>query len=136
MRRPRPLGISSNAACRLRHKLRQVLRERDAAYLGGERSGGERGRGAPGQTPFVAAVEPNEAGPPQGRKLPVITGFRRTEIATWAQPPLNAGTRVVSDGLACFHGVSAAGGAHDKGVGRRASRRRAARVSMGQHDSR
>ena len=31
----------------------------DDAYLGGERSGGKRGRkaGAPGKTPFVAAVE-------------------------------------------------------------------------------
>ena len=36
----------------------------DDAYLGGERSGGKRGRGAPGKTPFVAAVETNEAGHP------------------------------------------------------------------------
>jgi hypothetical protein len=27
------------------------------AYLGGECSGGKRGRGSPGKTPFVAAVE-------------------------------------------------------------------------------
>ena len=36
----------------------------DDAYLGGERSGGKRGRGAPGKTPFVAAVETNEHGRP------------------------------------------------------------------------
>ena len=30
--------------------------EMDDAYLGGVRSGGKRGRGAAGKTPFVAAV--------------------------------------------------------------------------------
>ena len=47
-------------------------------------------------------------------KLAIVKGFRRTEIAAWAQRHLSAGTRVVSDGLACCHGVSAAGCAHDK----------------------
>ena len=58
----RHLGISYNAAWRIRHKLMQVMMERDRehplsgwiqlddAYLGGERSGGKRGRGAPGKT--------------------------------------------------------------------------------------
>ena len=80
----------------MRHKLMQVMMERDRkhgggfiqlddAYLGGERSGGKRGRGAPGKTPFVAAVETNEAGHPQRVKLTVVEGFRLTEIAVWAQ---------------------------------------------------
>ena len=128
MRLHRHLGISYHAAWRMRHKLMQVMMERDRAhpltgwvelddaYLGGERSGGKRGRGAPGKTPFVAAVETNEAGHPRRMKLTVVKGFRRTEIAAWAQRHLSAGTRVVSDGLACFHGVSAAGCAHDKVV--------------------
>jgi hypothetical protein len=30
----------------------------DDAYLGGERTGGKRGRGAPGKTAFVAASKP------------------------------------------------------------------------------
>ena len=74
MKLHRQLGISYNAAWRMRHKLMQVMMERDRAhplggivelddaYLGGERSGGKRGRGAPGKTPFVAAVETNEQG--------------------------------------------------------------------------
>ena len=37
-----------------------------------------------------------------------------TEITAWAQQHLGTGTRVVSDGLACFHGVTAAGCAHEK----------------------
>jgi hypothetical protein len=36
--------------------------EMDDAYLGGERSGGKRGRGSPGKTPFLAAVETTEDG--------------------------------------------------------------------------
>ena len=75
----RQLGISYNAAWRMRHKLMQVMMERDRehplggsvqlddAYLGGQRSGGKRGRGAPGKTPFVAAVETNDEGHPLAR---------------------------------------------------------------------
>ena len=119
MKLHRHLGISYNAAWRMRHKLMQVMMERDRAhplggsiqlddaYLGGERSGGKRGRGAPGKTPFVAAVETNKQGHPLRMKLTVVEGFRLTEIAAWAQLHLGTGTRVVSDGLACFHGVTA-----------------------------
>ena len=64
------LHRSSAAAWRMRHKLMQVMMERDRehplggwvqlddAYLGGERSGGKRGRGAPGKTPFVPPSRP------------------------------------------------------------------------------
>ena len=123
MKLHRHLGISYNAAWRIRHKLMQVMMERehplsgwiqlDDAYLGGERSGGKRGRGAPGKTPFVAAVETNEQGHPLRMKLTVVEGLRLTEIAAWAQLHLGTGTRVVSDGLACFHGVTAAGCVHE-----------------------
>ena len=47
-------------------------------------------------------------------KLTVVEGdIRLTEIAAWAQLHLGTGTRVVSDGLACFHGVTAAGCVHE-----------------------
>jgi len=63
----------------MHHKLRQVMLERnqgkpldgrigmDDAYLGGECSGGKCGRGGPGKTPFVAAVETTRGrqGPPR-----------------------------------------------------------------------
>ena len=125
MKLHRHLGISYNAAWRMRHKLMQVMMERDRAhplggsvqlddaYLGGERSGGKRGRGAPGKTPFVAAVETNEPGHPLRVKLTVVEGFRLTEIAAWAQQHLSPGTEVLSDGLACFNGVTAAGCVHE-----------------------
>ena len=124
----RHLGISYNAAWRMKHTLMQGMMERDRehllsgwvelddAYLGGERSGGKRGRGAPAKTPFVVAVETHEKGHPLRMKLTVVEGFRTREIAAWAHRHLGAGTSVVSDGLACFHGVTAAGCAHDRMV--------------------
>ena len=55
----RRLGVTQTTAWKIKHKLTQVMLERDAskpltgrielddAYLGGERYGGKRGRGAP-----------------------------------------------------------------------------------------
>ena len=39
--------------------------------------------------------------------------FRLTEIAAWAQQHLSPGTQVLSDGLSCFNGVTAAGCVHE-----------------------
>ena len=70
----RRLGVKQDTAWKVKHKLTQVMLERDAAkklsgrieiddaYVGGERRGGKRGRGAAGKTPFVAAVETTEDG--------------------------------------------------------------------------
>ena len=57
----------------------------DDAYLGCERSGGKRGRGAPGKTPFVAAVQTYEQDTRYALKVNIVEGFRLTEIAAWAQ---------------------------------------------------
>ena len=68
----RRLGISTNAAWRVQHKLMQAMIERDRryklgaagprieiddAYIGGERTGEGAGRGRRGHTPFIIAVE-------------------------------------------------------------------------------
>src|SRR5919112_725769 len=67
----RRLGISTNAAWRVQHKLMQAMIERDRryklgaggprieiddAYIGGERTGEGSGRGRRGHTPFIMAV--------------------------------------------------------------------------------
>jgi len=126
MKLRRHLGISYNAAWRMKHKLMQVMMERDAqkklsgfielddAYLGGERTGCKRGRGAADKTPFVAAVETTSEGCPMRIKLSVIKGFRKTEITSWSQRHLIKGSIVISDGLACFNAVTDAGCLHDK----------------------
>ena len=77
----RRLGVTQTTAWKIKHKLMQVMMERDAtkrltgrieiddAYLGGERNGGKRGRGSPGKTPIVAAVETTPQGKPIRLKL-------------------------------------------------------------------
>jgi len=122
----RHLGISYNAAWRMKQKLMQVMMERDHhkplsgfielddAYLGGERTGCKPGRGAEGKTPFVAAVETTNEGQPTRIKLNVVKGFRSAEIRAWSQQHLTVGSLVISDGLACFNAVAEAGCQHDK----------------------
>jgi len=94
--------------------------EIDDAYLGGERSGGKRGRGAPGKTPFVAAAETTPEGKPVRLKLGPVASFCSASISSFAKRSLDPGLTlrvwpactVVSDGLQCFGGVTDAGCVH------------------------
>jgi transposase-like protein len=132
----RRLGVTQTTAWKIKHKLMQVMMERDAvkrlsgrievddAYLGGERNGGRRGRGAPGKTSIVAAVETTPEGTPIRLKLRRVKGFRRAEIATLATRNFDPASTVVSDGLRCFTGVGEAGCVHRPiiaGAGRKAA---------------
>jgi transposase-like protein len=120
----RQLGVSYNTAWLVKHKLMQVMIERDDrkplagivqmddAYWGGERHGGSTGRGSPGKTPFVAAVQITAEGFPLAMRMDVVPGFRKTALAKWAQRHLAPGTAIVSDGLNCFPGVTAADCTH------------------------
>ena len=86
--------------------------EVDDAYLGGQRSGGKRGRGAAGKTPFVAAVETTPERKPRRLRLTVVKGFRKKEIEALAKRDFTAGSNVVSDGLSCWTAVERAGCGH------------------------
>jgi transposase-like protein len=128
----RRLGVTQTTAWVVKHELKQVMMERDAtkpltgrvkiddAYLGGERSGGKRGRGAPGTTPFVAAVETTPKGKPVRLKLGRVASFCSASISSFAKRSLDPGLTlrvwpactVISDGLQCFGGVTDAGCAH------------------------
>ena len=77
----------------------------DDAYRGGERRGGKSGRGAPGRTPFVAAVELNDEGRPMPIRLSRVGGFRSEEIAAWARCHPEPGAVVVSDAVSRFRAV-------------------------------
>src|SRR5205823_1271716 len=83
--------------------------EIDDACLGGERSGGERGRGAAGETPVAAAVETTPERRPRRPKLGVVEGFREKEVGRIAERDLAAGATVVSDGPSCRPAVAKAG---------------------------
>lgn len=120
----RSLGISANAALRMKHKFQHVMKSRDDnkplsgyiqiddAYLGGKRRGGKRGRGADGKTPFLAAIATTETGHPIAMRLSQVTGFSKEELTHWAQKHLEPDSIVVSDGLNCFSGIEAAGCSH------------------------
>ena len=84
----------------------------DDAYLGGERSGGKAGRGSENKVPFVAAVSVDDEGHPGRIKLTPISGFTTEAITAWSKSHLSVDCTVLSDGLACFGGVSAAGCKH------------------------
>ena len=86
--------------------------EVDDAYLGGERPGGKRGRGAAGKTPVVAGVETTAERKPRRLRLTVVKGFRKREVEKVATRDLAAGSTVVSDGLSCWPAVEEAGRAH------------------------
>src|SRR6516165_12831988 len=113
----RRLGISTNAAWRLQHKLMQAMLERDRryklgaagprieiddAYIGGERTGEGSGRGRRGHTPFIVAIETSDDGRPLHARLQVVRGFRAGETKRLCSG-VEAGTTVVSDGGQWFH---------------------------------
>ena len=77
----RTIGVSAKAALRLKHKLQQVMKNRDDhlvlrgllliddAYWGGKRRDGKRGRTATGKNPLVAALSLTREGRPLYLKL-------------------------------------------------------------------
>ena len=121
----RRLGVKQGTAWLVKHKLMRAMAAREAAkpklegrvevddaYLGGERSGGKRGRGAPGKTPVVAAVETTAERKPKRLRLTVVKGFRKKEVEKIAKRDFAPGTNVVSDGLSCWPAVERAGCEH------------------------
>ena len=114
----RRLGVTQTTGWKIKHKLKQVMLERDAkkrltgrveidnAYVGGERTGGKRGRGADGKTPFVAAVQTTADGKPVLIQLRRVTRFSRDSISAFAKRSLDPTCEVVSDGLHCFRAIA------------------------------
>lgn len=120
----RQIGVSYNTAWSMKHKIMQVMKERDDSkplsgiiqlddvYWGGERRGGKRGRGSANKVPFVAAVSLNKEGHPIAMNMNVVKGFRLTEISRWAKQHLQPDSTIISDGLPCFSAVKEAGCHH------------------------
>jgi ribosomal protein L37AE/L43A len=119
----RHLGICYKTAWLMKHKLMEVMRQRedsrqlegrveiDDAYLGGERSGGKIGRGSENKVPFIVAVQTTDEGRPLYAcfaKQP----FTIEAVAIWAAKSLATSAQVVSDGLWCFRGVTIIGAQH------------------------
>jgi ribosomal protein L37AE/L43A len=121
----RHLGVRYRTAWLLKHKLMQVMSEReeprrldgrveiDDAYLGGELPGGKSGRGSQNKVSFIAAVQTTETGQPLRVCLKKLE-FTREAIAQWAKTVLAPSARVVSDGLWCFQAVTASGATQER----------------------
>lgn len=113
----RTLGISDNAALRMKHKLQHTMKQRDDgkplsgliliddAYWGGKKRDGKRGRGATGKMPFIAALMVSEKGHPLYLKMSHLYRFTKEEISAWTSKHLSPGSLVATDGLNCFSGI-------------------------------
>ena len=141
----RRLGVTQTTAWVMKHKLAQVMLERNAskrlkgavqmddAYIGGARPG-RRGRGAKGKTPFVAAVATTDDGKPDQIILRPVKAFSLVAIRKLAATAL-APDAQVSDRRSCvFRGRRRrrmrARRDQDR---RRPASRQNARLQMGQH---
>ena len=120
----RHLGVSYPTAWRVKHKLLQVMKERDDcltlhgvievddAYWGGECHDATPGRGSPNKVPFIAALACNHEGHPIRLRMGKVEGFRTAEVERFAKRHFDPDAIVVSDALACFGGIAAAGFEH------------------------
>jgi ISXO2-like transposase domain/Transposase zinc-ribbon domain len=123
----RHLGVSYRSAWLMKHKLMEVMYQRerprkltgrveiDDAYLGGEFSGGKPGRGSENKVPFVAAVQTTEGGQPQLMCLS-LQPFTKEAMRTFFARSLMLPLTLVSDGLACFEVADGSGAFHDRHV--------------------
>jgi len=123
----RHLGVCYRTAWLIKHKLLEVMRQReehrqltgrievDDAYLGGERSGGKAGRGSENKVPFVAAVQTTESGLPH---LACFSqrSFSKESLREFMSTSIALPATVVSDGLNCFTVAVEMGAAHDRTV--------------------
>ena len=133
----RRLGVGQTTAWTMKRRIMAVMARRegekplsgrvgmDDAHLGGVRSGGRRGRGAPGRTPFVAAISTGPEGRQRKAKPVPVGGFRKREIARGAKCRPAPDAEVVTDALGCRTALGRAGYGHRAirtGSGRRAAR--------------
>lgn len=132
----RHLGVNYKTAWRMKHKIMQVMAEResmrklagfvriDDAYLGGERNGGKAGRGSENKQAFLIAVQTDATfTAPRFAVIEPVRSFANASIKDWTARRLAPECEVYTDGLACFRRLEDAGHAHttlDTGGGRAA----------------
>ncbi|PWH26022.1 IS1595 family transposase, partial [Xanthomonas euvesicatoria] len=130
----RHLGVNYRTAWRMKHKIMQVMAERevtrrlsgfvqiDDAYLGGERNGGKAGRGSENKQPFLIAVQTDASfTAPSFVVIEPVCSFDNAALTDWIARRLGPECEAYTDGLACFRRLEDAGHAHttlDTGGGR------------------
>lgn len=118
----RQLGVSYETAWKVKHKLMQVMLERekgrilserveaDDAYMGGEHHGGKCGRGAPGKAPMLVAVQTSPEGDLSERrvvylKVQAVPNFKKRTVKRWAKRSLARTSTVLTDGMRSFNAI-------------------------------
>jgi DNA-directed RNA polymerase subunit RPC12/RpoP/transposase-like protein len=121
----RQVGISQKAAWSVKHKLMQVMLEReqgrilsgrveaDDAYMGGEAHGGKVGRGAGRKRPFLAAVQTSQDRKPLYLSLQALKQVSGRAILKWGKAHLHPGAEVVTDGWKSYRSLDANGWSHE-----------------------
>ncbi len=119
----RYLGVAYSTAWRVKHKLLEAMRQREArrllhgvvfaddAVLGGEHAG-KPGRGSENKAPFMAAVELDDNGFPQHVRFDPIADYKGTTYAAWAKRALHPDSHLVTDGCASFNAAGVQVAAH------------------------
>jgi len=105
----RQLGVTYKTAWRMGHEIRKYMAEVDGddglsghievdeTYIGGKRSGGKRGRGAPGKTIVMGMVERN------GDMITrVVPNVQRTTLERHILENVATGSRISSDELQSY----------------------------------
>lgn len=110
----RLLGVSVNAAFRMKQKIQHVMKsaddclllenlvELDDVYWGGKKKDGKRGRGATGKTPFLAAVSRNDKGHPIYMRMSKVNSFTWHEVNRWSSMHLDDSCVVITDAFRPF----------------------------------
>lgn len=117
----RQLGVTYKTAWRMAHAIRRLMKddtdpdklkgtvEGDETYYGGYRSGGKRGRGAPGKTPIVGFVERG------GRvRVHVIDRVTTREVFGFLSKNIELGSTLYTDELAVYNYAYRWGYEHDR----------------------
>jgi ribosomal protein L37AE/L43A len=121
----RYLGVGYPTAWLVKHKLMQVMAERedrrklngrvvaDDAYLGGVTSGGKRGRGAKQAGLFMAAVEADVDSSVRYVRFDPIPDLSADSIKCWAKKALHGSTHLITDGYSSLSAAGEAIARHD-----------------------
>jgi transposase len=115
----RQLGVTYKTAWRMAHKLREYMAtvdgdpplgghvEADETYIGGRRSGGKRGRGAPGKTVVFGMIE--RGGDVMTR---VVRNVRKATLERHIVENIEAGASVSTDELSSYATIARLGYEH------------------------
>ena len=116
----RQLGVTYKTAWRMAHEIRKHMADTDGewplggtvevdeTYVGGKRSGGKRGRGAPGKTVVFGMLERDG-----DIMMKVVPNVRKRTLQPIIKQTVEKGSAVHTGELKSYNGLSKAGYEHE-----------------------